>query len=353
MFKKLTAFILSAVILFSGIALAFNAGAVYEDPGYLLGDVDLNGVLNLEDARLALRYHSGISKTLASQQFERADVDGNGKIEFSDVYTIFRATVGLEMLQPTGAFDGFETNAPDIIGTPEQLIDIFNYAVNKIKTEDGFAAGFSRYATDTLKTLDIKEMEIIGFNLSAGTDFVTEKVVGILTNDDENGAESIVSKGDTDMSKMSVENSVDVSTLTAADLYGARANIDPQNKTVTLEIALPDVEMDTVYNMDCPYNKVLNPAIMMEKAESTFTKLVGSGATNVTKHRMFKNLVVKAVISYGYDALTGSNYYRIKEYSTSYDTFVYFSEAKLIGIAKIKNTTYEKNRLVEYKNFTW
>lgn len=60
-----------------------------------LGDVDLNGKIDAEDARLALRAAAKL-QTLTGEQFARADVDGNGDLNAIDARKILRVAAKLE-----------------------------------------------------------------------------------------------------------------------------------------------------------------------------------------------------------------------------------------------------------------
>lgn len=71
---------------------AFNA--VMMAGGYVLGDIDLSGVVNSSDARLATRYAVGL-ETFTKLQLVIADMDGNGYVDSSDARLIERAAVGL------------------------------------------------------------------------------------------------------------------------------------------------------------------------------------------------------------------------------------------------------------------
>lgn len=68
------------------------------EPGYILGDVDMNGEIKAADARLALRASVGL-ETLSEVQKKAADVDKNGEIKAADARFILRASVGLETLK--------------------------------------------------------------------------------------------------------------------------------------------------------------------------------------------------------------------------------------------------------------
>ncbi|MBQ6863459.1 MAG: bacterial Ig-like domain-containing protein [Clostridia bacterium] len=61
------------------------------------GDVDMNGVIQAADARLALRAAVAL-ETLNAEAFALADVDKNGVLQAADARLILRAAVGLETI---------------------------------------------------------------------------------------------------------------------------------------------------------------------------------------------------------------------------------------------------------------
>lgn len=72
----------------------------YNPPAtYILGDVDMNGVVKAADARLALRASVGLEPNLTAAQIKAADADKNGVIKAADARLILRASVGLETLK--------------------------------------------------------------------------------------------------------------------------------------------------------------------------------------------------------------------------------------------------------------
>ena len=90
MAKKLLSITLAIFLLLPSVALS---------PAYaadvLLGDIDQNGKIASDDARLALRGSVGL-ETLTADFMTRADVDHSGKVESSDARTILRASVKLD-----------------------------------------------------------------------------------------------------------------------------------------------------------------------------------------------------------------------------------------------------------------
>lgn len=74
----------------------FTAQAVVTvSGGYLPGDVDMNGTVNVADAIIALRAALGLIE-LSDIQLAIADMDANGGINVSDALTIMRIALGLE-----------------------------------------------------------------------------------------------------------------------------------------------------------------------------------------------------------------------------------------------------------------
>lgn len=62
---------------------------------YIVGDVDGDGTVTVNDARTALRAAVKL-ETLSAEQQKRADTDNNGEIDVADARTILRKSVGLD-----------------------------------------------------------------------------------------------------------------------------------------------------------------------------------------------------------------------------------------------------------------
>ena len=69
---------------------------------FMRGDVDADGRITAEDARLVLRYVVGfgpvdgvISAKQTDDSFKAADYDGSGAVDAADARSILRASVGL------------------------------------------------------------------------------------------------------------------------------------------------------------------------------------------------------------------------------------------------------------------
>ena len=105
--KKTIERLLPLLLVCCLLVSCFTAGA----GAVMRGDVDKNGVLQAEDARLALRRSVKLETYLpGSSQFIAADMDGDGAVSSSDARALLRLSVGL----PTGLEEiEPEEKAPD------------------------------------------------------------------------------------------------------------------------------------------------------------------------------------------------------------------------------------------------
>ena len=95
------AFCVLLTLLFLVLSLSFPASAAY-----LPGDVNGDGQVEPEDARLALRASVALEKYKKnSDSFNAADADKDGQLTPEDARLILRATVGLESLSSGNEFD--------------------------------------------------------------------------------------------------------------------------------------------------------------------------------------------------------------------------------------------------------
>ncbi len=90
MAKKILCIIISAIILLSTVPLALAS---------VPGDVNANGKLSSEDARIVLRASVEL-ETLTEEQTKEADAFKDGKINAKDARTLLRVSVELETLLP-------------------------------------------------------------------------------------------------------------------------------------------------------------------------------------------------------------------------------------------------------------
>ncbi len=106
--KRFTAFtvltLIGLIILGAGFSnsLAYNSSSSFASKGsreklhtFYYGDINRNGVVEINDAILVLRYITGLEK-LSTEQLNRAKVRGKEDIDVLDAVTILRVIVGLK-----------------------------------------------------------------------------------------------------------------------------------------------------------------------------------------------------------------------------------------------------------------
>lgn len=97
------------------------------DPKYMLGDVDLDGKVQANDARYALRISARLEPypDESTTKFKNADVDGNGKIESKDARIILRVSAHLasfdEYYKTVGAREVFKQDTKDNVYVMAQV----------------------------------------------------------------------------------------------------------------------------------------------------------------------------------------------------------------------------------------
>lgn len=94
-----------SVILITGSTVTITEGKVglqvaLIDVLYILGDVDGNGLVNVGDATLLLRYLASLEPA-SKVDMDAANVDGNTLVNVGDATKLLRALAGLESLEGT------------------------------------------------------------------------------------------------------------------------------------------------------------------------------------------------------------------------------------------------------------
>ena len=168
-----------------------------------------------------------------------------------------------------------------------------------------------------------------------------------LTEEDKSDIVTDISFGSEDLSLVSVENEDYVSNLTASDVFGSRASYNDEDKQLTIEIAIPDTEIETA--TQSAYAKVLDADSLIAKNDSTLMNLMKASSGDSAVFREFKNCVLKAVI----DTTTGN----IVSYTVTYQSKTYVAQAS-VGLgntlkATLKGVEFEKDHIVKYENFKW
>lgn len=346
MLKKIMTVALSATLLLSAMSVGFTATAAYTDD-VIYGDINGNGKIDTEDARTALRAASGLS-SLSEEQMLKADINRDGIITIFDARQILRAAAGLTQLQPTGSFTGFDGG--DIFDTEEEMLNVFNTALNKIKASDNtYAAGFTKTSTDKLNEFVISDIEFIGINIGNSAQKITESIRDMIIAEDDADKVTIIPTGGMDFGAMPIETAPVVSKLTVSDIYGAKASYNSELGEVTITIAIADTETETVGQSS--YSKVFNTENMLNESESVMKKLLSTSSFESAMTSSFRNCELTAVI----DVAT----LEVISYTTSYDSETYIAEASMktgsltSSLAKIKGLEYKKNHKDVYDNFQW
>ena len=348
MLKRFIIILTATAILCSIMSLGFVAIASYEET-ILYGDVNNDGVVDIKDAQKALELASGLAVLKSKAQLIRSDVNFDGYITIFDARQILRGAAGLASLKPSGAFSGFEDNGL-FSGNEENLVSTFNNALNRIKVTTNekqyIAATITKTETDTLTVFNIKEIEVplLGNTSAEG---IASMVKENITEDDDDNTATIIPFGSDDFSLVSVENENYVSNLTVSDVFGSRASYDAGSKEITIEIALPDTEIETANQS--AYAKVFDADSLIAENDSTLMKLMKVSSGDSAVFRQFKNCVLKVVI----DATTGN----ILSYTATYQSNAYVAQAS-VGLgntlrANLKGVEFEKEHVVKYEDFQW
>ena len=348
MFKRFITVLTVVSLLFSVMSFGFVSNAAYTEE-ILYGDVNGDGVVDTKDARSALELASGLALLEDEAQLTRSDVNFDGYITIFDARQILRGAAGLATLQPSGAFSGFEDNGL-FSGDEETLVNYFNYCLNRIKVVESeekqyIAATITKTESDNLTSFNIKEVEIPAFSFGTSAEGVADMVEESLTEDDKENESTVIPFGIDDFSLVSVEGEAYVSNLSVYDVFGSRASYDMNLGQMTVEIALPDTEIEMANQS--AYASVLNTSDMITEQNTTLMKLMKASSGESAMLREFKNCVLRIVV----DVATNN----VLSYTVSYQSKVYvaqtnfgigsLSAAKLIGI--------EKDHLIRYEDFQW
>ena len=356
MFKRFITVIITVALLCSIMSIGFSAIAYYDDE-ILYGDVD--GEINedtqeydvdTDDAILALRIASGIELLKDDAQLKRADVNFDGAVTMFDARQILRGAAGLATLQPSGAFKGFDDGG--MFNDDEALlVAYFNAYLNRIKVVENeekqyIAATITKTESDNLTDFSIKEIELPVLG-NASAEGITSMVEESLTEDDKENESIIIPFGSDDFSLVSVEGENYVSNLSVSDVYGSRAAYDAQSGLLTIEIALPDTEIEMA--TQSAYAKVLNTSDMIAEQNTTLMKLMKASSGETRMLREFKNCVLKIVV----EVATNN----VLSYTVSYQSKVYVAQTNFgigsLSAAKLKGIEFEKDHLIKYEDFQW
>ena len=352
MFKRLFTVLTVVSLLVSVMSVGFISNAAYTEET-IYGDVNGDGVLDTKDARCALEIASGLALLEDEAQLNRSDVNFDGYVTIYDARQILRGAAGLASLQPSGAFTGFDGGG--IFNNEESLVAYFNGVLNRIKVVDGeekmIAATITKTEADQLDDgedgFDIAEVELPALGFGASAEGIAQMVKENLTEDDKENVVTVIPFGSTDFSQVSVEDESYVSNLTVYDVFGSRASFDAALGQLTIEIALPDTEIEMANQS--AYSKVFNTSDMIAEQDTTLMKLIKVSSGETAMLREFKNCVLKIVVD------TATN--NVLSYIATYESKVYVAQTT-IGIgntlnAKLKGVEFKKNHSVKYEDFQW
>lgn len=348
MFKRFITVLTVVSLLFSVMSLGFVSNAAYTEE-ILYGDVNGDGVVDTKDARSALELASGLALLEDEAQLTRSDVNFDGYITIFDARQILRGAAGLATLQPSGAFSGFDGGG--IFSDEDSLVAFFNGYLNKIKVVESeekqyIAATITKTESDNLTSLNIKEVELPVFG-NASAEGIASMVEESLTEDDKENESIVIPFGSDDFSLVSVEGENYVSKLSVYDVFGSRASYDIELGQMTIEIALPDTEIEMANQS--AYASVLNTADMITEQNTTLMKLMKASSGESAMLREFKNCVLKIVV----DVATNN----VLSYTVSYQSKVYVAQTNFgigsLSAAKLKGIEFEKDHLIRYEDFQW
>ena len=348
MFKRFITVLTVVSLLFSIMSLGFASNAAYTEE-ILYGDVNGDGVVDTKDARSDLELASGLTLLEDEAQLTRSDVNFDGYITIFDARQILRGAAGLATLQPSGAFSGFDGGG--IFSDEDSLVAFFNGYLNKIKVVESeekqyIAATITKTESDNLTSLNIKEVELPVFG-NASAEGIASMVEESLTEDDKENESIVIPFGSDDFSLVSVEGENYVSKLSVYDVFGSRASYDVELGQMTIEIALPDTEIEMANQS--AYASVLNTADMITEQNTTLMKLMKASSGESAMLREFKNCVLRIVV----DVATNN----VLSYTVSYQSKVYVAQTDFgigsLSAAKLKGIEFEKDHLIRYEDFQW
>ena len=221
---------------------------------------------------------------------------------------------------------------------------------NKVIEKNGkqyIAPGMTKTESDTLTKLNIKELELPAFNFGMDAEGITDKIEEALTEDDKENETTEITAGSDDFSLVSVEGESYVSNLSASDIYGSKVVYDKDIGQVTMEIALPDTEVEMVEQS--AYAKVLNAAQLLEEQDTVLMSIIKGSSDKTAILRELKNCVLTLVVDVKSD--------KVISYTISYESKVYVAETNIVIAsifeAKLKGIEFQKEHIVKYDNFEW
>ncbi len=339
--KKNISLILCLTILLSVCSLSASA---LIDTTVIYGDVDGNKVVDTDDVSAVLKHVASLQSITDTDAAKRCDVNGDGYITIYDARQILRSCASLANIQPTGP-EGYQgSDVPSNIGT-ENAVLMFNAVLNKIKTD---MPGFTRSETSDVEYFNIESVKLSGISMGETASSVSKAIEGMIVKESEPEAIQTSLKGDNCDNAMSVEKETYVSRLKESEIYGVKYSENKETGMVTIEIALPDAELDNISYT--PFADVFNIDILKENSENVIENVFGSTSLNDAVRKGIKNCVLKVV----YEAATAE----VVSYTTTYTTDMYIKNST-VGInggilsAELSGIAYMTTVSVTYDQFQW
>ncbi len=339
--EKIISLILCVAVLCSICSLSVSA---LIDTNITYGDSNGDGEITTDDVNSVLKHVASLQSITDPETVKKCDINNDGYITVYDARQILRSCAGLTNIQPTGP-EGYQgSSVPANVGT-ENAVLIFNVVLNRIKTEK---PGFTRTETADVEDLNIESMKLSGISMGATASSVSEAIKGMIKRESE--PENVLTsiKGDNCDNAMSVETATYVSQLKESELYGVKYYKDIENGIVTIEVALPDAELDSISYT--PFADVFNIDILKENSENVLENVFGATSLNDAVRKGIKNCVLKVE----YDEATAN----VISYTTSYITDMYIRDS-IVGInggilsAELHGISYSTRVSVIYSDFQW
>ncbi len=345
--KRLISILLALTLVISASALGVTGSAVIDNT-LVYGDVTGDGVVSTEDAIRALKAASGLESISDTVTFKKGDVNGDKAITLYDARQILRGAAGTAILQPDGAFYGFEGCSYDTwsIQSEEAAIALFNSLLNRVKTQK---PGFTRTNYSAVLDFVINDITFLGIPFGTTSEEVSSMIKEMIVTEIEPD-EPIISVRDENCDNvMSVEKENYVSKLSADDVYGIKVTHEETEEanTITISVALANCGVENI--TQTAYGDVFNSAIIQEESQSVIENVFGANTSADAKN---KNLI-DGVVTMTFDTTTGN----VVSYKTSYVTSMKLNESVFRVTnrlsAELKDVEYRTKTEVVYDNFQW
>lgn len=355
MIKRILSVAVIVAMIFSVCSVSASA---LVDTTIKYGDFSGDGVVDTSDASEVLKVAAGLGSIKDDAVFTRCDVNGDGEITIYDARQVLRSCANLSSLQPVGVFAGFEDTTKNsgginLFATPEVAISFFNAGVNAVKST---MPGFTRNETADVLNFHIDDVTLSGIVLGESASSVADMIESMIVGESEPEAVQFSLKGENCDNAMSVETESYVSKLSADEVLGIKCSNgvtddESQLKTVVIEVALPDTELDNV--SQTAIGDVLSAQILQENTNTVVANVFGTNAGGDATRKTIKNCVLKAEF-----IVVSDSQYELYRYTTSYETETYISNSTVglkggILSADLRGVEYDTAISVIYNDFQW